>query len=58
MEQNKKFRKKNMKAAKVEDLYFYLSHLKQQETENEKLISEIQRFIEFNFNYEPVRKDA
>lgn len=57
LEQNKAFRKRIMKAAKVEDLYFYLEKLKEEEG-NKEVVSEIQRFIEFQLGYERVTKQG
>lgn len=51
---NKEFRRKLMKGSKVDDLYLYLEKMQKKEDIDPGTVKEIQRFIEFNFNYEPV----
>jgi len=53
--QNKDFRKKNLRGAKIEDLYIFLETVKG-DKKNAKLAKEIQKFIENEFDYEPVFK--
>lgn len=47
------YRNKNIRGAKVDDLYLYLKKMKEHDENNSVCIEEIQRFIEFHFKYEP-----
>lgn len=53
---NLEFRRKLMKGAKIEDLYFYIEELKKDGIESEQALREIQRFIQFQLGYEPVEE--
>lgn len=57
MLKNEDFRKKNLRGAKVEDLYFFVEQLKRN-AKSEKELEKIQQFIEYKFDYEPVEKNV
>ena len=53
MKKNEDFRKKNLRGAKVEDLYIYIECLKNSAKSKEELEA-IQQFIELHFGYEKI----
>ena len=50
------FRYRNFRGAKIEDLYFYLQRIVEEDKENSEYVEEIQRFIKYTFNYDPLEE--
>lgn len=55
LEKNISFRKKNLRGAKIEDLYFFVEKMK---VENEFIkVEDVKKYIELKFDYEPKQKE-
>ena len=52
LQKNSEFRRKTIRAAKIEDLYFKMEEYKSKNVSKEEALKDLQKYIEFLFDYE------